>query len=232
MPTDEVAAIYLDRSGGALGELLGEEIPAIWMRGADRLPSLTEVTSLGELGPRATLFLWRLVALTHSPQGPFGHHPCLARQECLRLPTVGQTSLGPEDQASVLAVSTVKECSDSDFSSIVGQPTFSRLWGAFYGDSDSVVPYAVRLSTTLSGWGVQRRMDAERDYFALLQDSGRSGIRSVVVVVDSDMRHYWVVPQLGDLPQLPETLTLVTRTEFERWQSVGWDVKRLERSKP
>lgn len=231
MPTGEVVTVYFDRSGEALGRLLGENVPAVWLRGAERLPSLSEVTS-GELGSLATLFLWRVVALKHSAQGPFEHQPCLAQHECLRVPTVGQTSLGPDDQPSVLAVSTLSECSESEFASIVGQSTFSRLWGAFYGTRDSVTPYAVRLSSTLSGWGVQRRVDAERDYTAFLKDTSRDGIRTVVVVVDSNMRHYWVIPQSGELPALAEALKVVTRAEFERWESVGWDVKRLERSKP
>jgi hypothetical protein len=232
MPTGEAVTVYFDRSGEALGRLLGENTPAVWLRGAERLPSLSEVTRVGALGSESTLFLWRVVALKHSAQGPFEHHPCLARHECFRLPTVGQTSVGSDDHASLLAISTVSECSQSEFSSIVSQSTFPRLWGAFYGGLDCVPSYAAKLSTTLCRWGVQRRSDAERAYVTFLHDTSRTGVRSVVVVVDSNMRHYWVVPQSGEPPTLPATLTRATCTEFAHWQSVGWDVKRLERSKP
>lgn len=208
--------------------LLGRRIPAVWLRGADRLPSLSEVLCLGHLESPSTLFVWRIAALKHLRSGPFEHQPCLARHECFTLHTEGQTSLGREDHPSVLAVSRVHGCSEREFSSVVGHSTFPRLWGAFYGTPRSVADYAMRLSDTLKGWGAQPRTVAARDYASFLQGTRRDRMRSVVVVVDSNMRQYWVVPQLDDLLDVPEPLSFATRNEFERWEAVGWDVKRLE----
>lgn len=234
MNNEQQTQFYWDEDGSALLPLLGSPEPALWMRSIERIPSLEEAKLFGRIADRGpALMLWATVAAdaTNAARA-LRRYPDLVATKLAQADVLAVTGFGRQDRPSYLDLVDGSQCAPRSFHEFINHPSFGVLSGAVFGPLDVAPACVPILASHLRGWGARTGQSAEQELLEHVGQFGALACSPVVVVADSDVRHYWVLlldRRTG--PVIPAE-SATDRNSFLRWSRIGWDIKNLNRYAP
>jgi hypothetical protein len=233
--TNHRTRLYFDREGAALGRLLGEARPTIWMRGAERLPELAEAQLLATVaGAVPNILLWAVSKISEDPNRSFRYFPRLGAMRVAEGELMAITGLGSSNRASHIDIANGNHCDPQTFKQFVGDSTFSRLSGVIFGPAERAQDCVPILSASLENWGINTGAAGERELLHSIDKLRALSCSPIVCIRDSDTRDYWAMLLESNIPfETSDSAALfATSEEFARWERIGWDVRSLNRSSP
>jgi len=233
--TSSRTRLFLDSSGAALARMLGEARPALWMRGAERLPELSEAKLLAQVsGAGPALLLWAVSRVTDDPDRSFRHFRDLSAVRVGEGELKAMTGLGRCTIPSQIDIADGTNCSPETFKQFVSDSTFSTLSGVLFGPVSKAPTCIAILSKSVENWHSNSGAAGERDLLATVEELRVQSCAPVVCIVDSNMRHFWAILLDEDsaIATSGNSALFATSEEFARWERIGWDVRSLNRSSP
>jgi hypothetical protein len=233
--TSSRTRLFLDSSGAALERMLGEARPALWMRGAERLPELSEAKLLAQVsGAGPALLSWSVSRVTDDPDRSFRHFRELSALRVGEGELEAMTGLGRFTIPSQIDIADGTNCSPETFKQFVSTSTFGILSGVLFGPVSKAQSCIPILSRTLGNWHVNSGTAGERDLLTTVAELRAQFCAPVICIVDSDMRHFWAILLDEDtaIAASGSSALFATSEEFARWERIGWDVRSLNRSSP
>lgn len=227
--------LFWDQDGSGLVSLLGTARPALWLRSIGRVPTIDEAKLLGRIAHRdPTLMLWAtVVADANNTARALRRYPDLVNAKLAQADVLAVTGFGRQDRPSYLDLVDGSHCSPNSFHEFVNHPSFGVLSGAVFGPLDAASSSIPLLRSHLLGWGARTGQSAEQELLEHVEQFGALSCSPVIVVSDSNVRHYWVI-LLGDEtePIVIPPDSAADRADFLRWSRIGWDIKNLNRYAP
>lgn len=224
---------YVDETGQALERLLGDRVPALWMRPRTRIAESSEVVLLrAACNPASRWLFWRARRARDSDASrAFEGLPGLVERVVGGLDVLARTALGGADVPSHLDMSDGTDVDSSEIERFVSDTSFGLLSGIIFGTPERAPALLRLLAPLLRDWDKTTREDGERALRQFVLDARRRSTVPILMIVDSDLQTYWVAPREGDdlrLVSVHEN-SAATDAEFESWARRGWDARFLQR---
>jgi len=235
MNNEAQTQFYWDEHGSGLLPILGTPKTALWMRAVERIPTIDEAKLFGRIAGRGpALMLWATVAAdaTNTARA-LRRYPELIATKLAHADVLAVTGFGRQDRPSYLDLVDGSHCSPPSFHDFINHPSFGVLSGAVFGPLDAAPECIPLLASHLQGWGARTGQHAERELLEHIEQFEALSCSPVVVVTDSNVRHYWVF--LLDGKTAPIAIPAeyaVDKNRFLSWSRIGWDIKNLNRYAP
>ena len=142
-----------------------------------------------------------------------------------------RTALGKGDVLSHLDVADATTCDVVEFEKFVSDTLFGLLSGVVFGPTASAMKCVSSLRPLLQNWDGTASQQAELDLVHFIGELDQAASAPVLVVSDSNMQTYWVVPTRGAqaVAGVIAPGLLAGYEEFNQWARVGWDLRLLQR---